>query len=210
MQINLLAPFCVSYLSFAAVLILVTSVGEGNLPKSKQRSEGYTPVSTQDNDGPIVAANQATTDSPATPLHKSPDSDADGQSTLANIRSEMEELFSLFGTPATSYCLAAMFLKRVAFASSVFAPQYVSEKFKWSLHETTWLRVSASGAAILIYLVAPPLNAWLIRRGSLPQRVDMTTIRGSLSVLAISFFAAWRAKSGVSMIIGISSKSKIK
>jgi hypothetical protein len=212
MQINLLAPFYMSYIAFAVVLILVTLVVEGNLPNPKQRSESYTPIPSRESmdESPIVAADRATPNSPTTSDHEPPDGKADNQFAFTKLKGEIEVFYSLFDTPATFYCLAAMFFKRIGFASSVFAPQYVSEKFKWSLHQTTWLRVSGSGAAILIYLIAPPLNSWLIKRGSLPQIVDMNTIRGSLLVLGFSFFAAWRANSGAFMIVGRNSESRIK
>ena len=212
MQINLLAPFCLSYIAFAAVLILITLVVEGNLPKPKQRSEGYTAIPSRESvdESPIVAADRATTSSPTASDHKPLGGKADKKSAAANLKCEIEVFYSLFSTAATFYCLAAMFFKRIGFASSVFAPQYVSDKFKWSLHQTTWLRVSGSGAAVLVYLIAPPMNAWLIKKGSLPSTVDMNTIRGSLLVLAFSFIAAWRARSGVFMIVGRNSRSRIK
>ena len=205
MQIDLIAPFLLSYIAFAAVLVLIMLVNEGSLPNIKQRSEGYAPIPSRESvdERPVAAANPATTDSPTAASREASSSEAHNQSAFTNMKSEIENFYSVFRRPATFYCLAATFVKRIGFASSVFAPQYVSDKFKWSLHQTTWLRVSGGGAAIIIYIVAPPLNVLLIKRGSSPQAVDMNTIRSSLVVLSSSFFAAWRAESGIFMIVGM-------
>uniref|UniRef100_A0A0B7KH08 Uncharacterized protein n=1 Tax=Bionectria ochroleuca TaxID=29856 RepID=A0A0B7KH08_BIOOC len=93
-----------------------------------------------------------------------------------------------------------MFLKRIGFASSVFLAQYVSEKFKWDLHETTWLRVFRSGGAILVYIITPILNRRLVNRGNLPHLAELNIIRGSLLVLAVSFFGSWSVHRGWFML----------
>ena len=164
MQITLLAPFYLSYIAFAVVLILIAQVVDGNIPKSRQQSESYMPIPSRESvdESPIVAADRVTRNSPSASHHQPLDRKADNNSAFTKLKCETEVFYSLFGTAATFYCLAAMFFKRVGFASSVFAPQYVSDKFKWSLHQTTWLRVSGGGAAIIVYLIAPPLSAWLI------------------------------------------------
>ena len=206
MQINLLCSFFVSFVAFAVILILLTRVAEGDFPNREEKSEGYVPIRSEES---TDATQTGTPDHTSATLHTasdhdSPDSEADSPptSTIIRFKTEAEIFYKLFGTQVTFYCLAAMFLKRISFTSSTFVPQYVSETFKWSLHETTWFRVSTSGAAILMYLMVPIVSSWLIKRGSLPQKVDLHVIRGSLLVLMISFYAAWGATSGAFMVVG--------
>jgi hypothetical protein len=109
----------------------------------------------------------------------------------------------LFDSPASRFCLAAFFIKRLAFASEGFMFQYASERFKWELRQTTWLRVSsAAGAVFATLAVGVLLNSTSRKRESQSRISDLNTIRLSLVVLIISFLGAWLAPSAPLLLIG--------
>lgn len=210
MQLDLRGPFYISFLIWGLILILVTQVREHENPGLKNNNAcEYTPIfdSTDDlGESPVLPADHTTHILDTDNLHggSSSDHETEEQPRSTKIKSEVHTFCMLFSTPAAFYCLAAMFLKRIGFASSVFLAQYVSEKFKWDLHETTWLRVFSSGGAILVYIVTPILNRRLVHRGNLPHLVELNIIRGSLLVLAVSFFGSWSVHRGWFMLAGTS------
>lgn len=65
MQINLLAPFYMSFISFGVVLTLVTGLVEGNALDGKRRSEDYAPILSPDplDENAVVAVDQTAADS---------------------------------------------------------------------------------------------------------------------------------------------------
>jgi hypothetical protein len=117
------------------------------------------------------------------------------------LRAQFRDIFMLLTLPITRFCLAAVYLKKIGFASSVFAFQYVSEKFGWELHETTWLRVVSGAGAIAISAVAPALTRRLIKRGIDAPAIDMNSIRGALAVLSGSFLVTRKATGSMPMMI---------
>lgn len=109
-----------------------------------------------------------------------------------------------FNSPVTHFCLAAFFLKRVAFTSEGFMFQYTSEKFGWELRRTTWLRVASASGAVFTTLAVCPLLTFILRnRGYAAHKLDMNVIRTCLAILVLSFFAAWLADSGWLLVFGI-------
>ncbi|KAL8327941.1 hypothetical protein RB597_003989 [Gaeumannomyces tritici] len=113
-------------------------------------------------------------------------------------------IYELFNTPAGWFCLASFFLKRVAFASEGFAFQYALEKFGWELRQTTWLRTASAAGAVVVTLAVGPIVGLILRSREAPATVvDLNTIRSSLAMLVVSFFAAWKAPSMEILIVAM-------
>ncbi len=124
------------------------------------------------------------------------------------VKLKIEEVASLFNSPASHFCLAAFFVKRVAFASEGFVFQYASEKFLWPLHQTTWLRTAAACGAVVATLIACPATfSFFKAQGFAAHKLDLNTLRISLMILLLSFFCAWKASSGLVLILGMFKKS---
>lgn len=120
------------------------------------------------------------------------------------IRRTIPPVGNFFNSSVTHFCLAAFFFKRVAFTSESFMFQYASEKFGWELRRTTWLRVaSASGAVFTTLAVCPLLAFTLTNKGYAAHKLDMNVIRTCLAILVLSFFSAWRANSGLLLVLGM-------
>ena len=116
----------------------------------------------------------------------------------------LQQIAILFRSPASHFCLAAFFVKRIAFASESFVFQYASEKFLWPLHQTTYLRVATASGAIFATLIACPASfSILSRRGFATHKLDLSTVRISLTIVSLSFFCAWKANSGVMLALGM-------
>lgn len=119
------------------------------------------------------------------------------------VFSSFSDVFKPFDNGKARFCLAAFFLKKIAFASEGFMFQYASEKFGWRLRDTTWLRVTSAVGAVFATLVAGPLaNRWARSCGVSSGRANLGIIRASLMVLVWSFAGAWASTSGLYFLVG--------
>lgn len=160
----------------------------------------------------------------SSPLLSSPSSPIENNNASNDNKEDDQKLSTILNTaisllkhPASRFCFTTYILKRIAFASEGFMFQYASEKFLWPLHQTTWLRVGQASGAILATLVLCPLIMSVFSKtastidsdtrkrncGRFPAHaIDLTMIRSALTILALSFFAAWKAPSAVFLVIG--------
>lgn len=117
------------------------------------------------------------------------------------LKLHLQQIAGLFNSPASHFCLAAFFVKRVAFASESFVFQYASEKFLWPLYKTTYLRVATASGAVFVTLIACPVSFSLLSRKGFPaDMLDLNAVRISLIIVFLSFFCAWKANSGLQLI----------
>lgn len=118
------------------------------------------------------------------------------------LRGKCSDVVAIIAVPNTLFSLSAVFLKKIGFSSGNFAFQYVSERFKWQLRDTTWVRAASGAGAISIGIIAPLLTAQLLKRGFNPPSVDLGSIRAALTILTFSFLATWLATSGSLILTG--------
>lgn len=119
------------------------------------------------------------------------------------IATSFQQIALLFRNPASQFCLATFFFKRVAFTSEGFMFQYVSEKFDWPFQRTSWLRAANACGAIFATMIAWPLLSSLsVRKGTVAHRVDINSVRLSLGIVCLSFFSAWKARTGLLFLLG--------
>ena len=108
----------------------------------------------------------------------------------------------IFPHSGLGFYYLAFFLKSNAMASESFVFQYLSERFRWPLSQTTVLRFALSFGAVLTTLIlAPCLSSRLIRRGVSVTTVDLSIVYASLLILTICFIIAWQARSSVVFIL---------
>jgi hypothetical protein len=214
MRIGLFAPFWlgVSILVFQAILLFFSIESRCR----KFLTKGYSTVAVSDdlaNDD--VEPLQRTTELQTTPRqsHESQQStsEAENEPTMDTtarerlvkfFREKSREIVILLAVPNTLFSLSAVFLKKIGFSSGNFAFQYVSERFKWQLQDTAWVRAASGAGAISIGIIAPVVTAQLLKRDFNPPSVDLGSIRAALTVLMISFLATWLASSGTLILIG--------
>jgi hypothetical protein len=161
---------------------------------------------------PLLGSSASPSSFPSSPIDSNTNNHKDDDQKLSTI---LKTVILLLKHPASRFCFTTYILKRIAFASEGFMFQYASEKFLWPLHQTTWLRVGQASGAILATLVLCPLIMSVFskntttgdngskRCGRFPAHaIDLTIIRSALTILTLSFFAAWKAPSAVFLVIG--------
>lgn len=188
---NLHTPFYISISILGACLLFASLVED---PKKDNGHKKY-----------VAIVDQEPTSSPGEESHPdwTPTSLPAFPSYREALRSSLEQIGSLFHSPTSKFCLAAFFVKKVAFASESFVFQYASEKFLWPLRQTTWLRAAAGSGAVFATLLAWPLATSMLRRkGIAACKLDLNAVRISLVVVFSSFLCLWRASSGLALIIG--------
>lgn len=217
MKAGLLPAFWLAFSLLVMMLFIIPSVVETVRPPPHRASSGdYQPISESDNleitseaiqfssrDSDEQAASPRMASRVGTEEIISPDVTEVSiqKQAIEYLCTKLRDLMALFRLSNARFCLVAVYLKRIGFASSGFAFQYVSERFGWQLHETTWLRVISGGGAIAIGILAPTVTTQLVHRGTYPPIVDLQAIRAALSILSVSFFAAWKATSDLVIIL---------
>ena len=199
MKKNLYIPFWISISTYSASLIIAFIMDE---PDHKDDRQKYMAISDQGYSTLVVeesVPNATAITSPALALNNS-----QFLKISRLVKLHIQQITVLFRSPASHFCLAAFFVKRIAFASESFVFQYASEKFLWPLHQTTYLRVATASGAIFATLVACPASfSILSRRGFATHKLDLSTVRISLTIVSISFFCAWKANSGLTLALGM-------
>ncbi|EED16509.1 conserved hypothetical protein [Talaromyces stipitatus ATCC 10500] len=162
---------------------------------------------------PLLGSSSSSASSPSSPISSNNDQQ------LSTI---LKTAVLLLRHPASRFCFITYILKRIAFASEGFMFQYASEKFLWPLHQTTWLRVGQASGAILATLILCPLIMSIFSKTTTADTmigdssrtskiscgrfsahvIDLTMIRSALSILTLSFFAAWKAPSAQWQVAG--------
>jgi hypothetical protein len=209
MRIGLFAPFWVGI----STLVIQASLIFWSIDiKSKElMTNGYSSVAASED---ITADDAEPTELQTTPRqsHESQHStigDEPAMETTARerlvifLREKFRDIVILLAIPNTLFSLSAVFLKKIGFSSSNFAFQYVSEKFKWQLRDTTWIRTASGAGAISIGIIAPVITAQLLKKSFNPPSVDIGSIRAALTILSFSFLATWLASSGSFILIGM-------
>ena len=198
MKQNLYIPFWISVTTYCASLVIAFVMNEPDQNSDCQQyvniaDQGYRSSTSEDS-----VADSAAISSPALAPNNSQISQAPKVVMLY-----IQQIASLFHSPASHFCLAAFFVKRVAFASESFVFQYASEKFLWPLRQTTGLRVATASGAIFATLIACPASFSVLRgNGFAAHNLDLITVRISLLILLISFSSAWKANSGPMLVLG--------
>ena len=199
MNRNLYIPFWISISTYFASLLIAFIMNE---PDHKNDRQQYMAISGQEYNTFVLEETV-------------PDPTAITSPALAPTNSQflkipklvklyIQQIAILFHSPASHFCLAAFFVKRIAFASESFVFQYASEKFLWPLHQTTYLRVATASGAIFATLIACPASfSILSRRGFATHKLDLSTVRISLTIVSLSFFCAWKANSGLMLALGM-------
>lgn len=198
MKKNLYVPFLVSVTTYCASLVIAFVMNELDQNSDCQQ---YVNIEDQEYRSSISedsVADSAATTSPALAPDNLQFSQAQKIVTLYT-----QQIASLFHSPASHFCLAAFFVKRVAFASESFVFQYASEKFLWPLRQTTGLRVATASGAIITTLIACPASFSVLQgKGFAAHNLDLNTVRISLLIVFISFFSTWKANSGPMLVLG--------
>ena len=214
MSRGILAPFWVSIGLVSAILLVIPFLSEKNSILSSR--VGYRPIPNNPNedreepqDDHDEGEGVNSEEEEDTPLNSGSDpQNCCFQRLVTNqihrFKARVASIWQLARGPSTRFCLAAFFVKRIAFSSENFMFQYSSERFDWPLRETTWLRVAAESGAVLVTMIIGPLLSYILvgKRGVPTQKLDLNVIRVSLILLASSFFAAWQATSAVMLSIG--------
>ena len=119
------------------------------------------------------------------------------------VKESVAHLTKHLQQPGLIFCLAAFFLKRVAFTSESFVYQYVSEKFGWELRKTAWLGfASAAGAVTANSVVNPSINLFFARNNYNVHKLDHAVVFVSLLILSSAFLGMWVASSGKQIVVG--------
>lgn len=197
---DILDPFWLAFGCFALIGTIIPFVGRTKLTSEEPEyqpisadAEPFLNTNTGDQNEDEEEARQT--------IHRREHQWCDWPQTL---HQNISVIANLFDSPASRFCLAAFFTKRLGFSSEGFMFQYASEKFQWELRKTTWLRVSSAVGAVFVSLVVGPLvNSRAIKRRIPSPIVDLNTIRWSLITLVVSFCAAWLAPSAVFLAIGM-------
>lgn len=179
-----------------------------NEPKDSRKGSQYEPISasepspsSEDQISPDIAPLLLPAESQAPSTN--PIRNSNSISWKDFIATNFQQIALLFRNPASQFCLATFFFKRVAFTSEGFMFQYASEKFDWALQRTSWLRVANACGAIFATMIAWPLLPFLfVRKGTVAHRVDINSVRLSLGVVFLSFFFAWKARTGILFLLG--------
>lgn len=196
MGTTIFTPFWVSFSILGACMLLIFFVNEPTKAKDKHYY-----VSIEDPDSSL-AAQDYTTDEPSD-VEESPASKLSAFNKWTELTRIIHDIGIVFRGSASKFCLAAFFLKRVAFTSEGFMFQYASEKFLWELRQTTWLRVAAASGAVFVTLFACPLLTYLlVRKGFKTHHLDLNVIRVSSLVVVLAFLGAWRAPSVILLAFG--------
>ena len=199
MNKNLYIPFWTSISIYCASLQIASAVSE---PWQRSGRQEYTAIPEQDY-RTFVLEEPAPSPTAAMSPALGPENLQFHQAQRL-VRRHIQQIANLFRSSASQFCLATFFVKRIAFASESFVFQYASEKFRWPLHQTTYLRVAtASGAILATLIVCPTVFSVLSRRGFATPKLDLNTVRISLMIVLISFFCAWRASSGLILAMGM-------
>ena len=195
MKKNLYIPFWVSVTTYCTSLVIAFIMNDPDQNSDFQR---YVNIADQEYRSSTSEDSVADSTSPALAPNDSQFSQAQ---TIVILY--IQQIAGLFRSPASHFCLAAFFVKRIAFASENFVFQYASEKFLWPLRQTTGLRVATASGAIFATLIACPASFSFLRgKGFAAHNLDFNTVRISLLIVCISFFSTWKANSGPMLILG--------
>lgn len=208
MDTSLYIPFWISMSTLCFCLLLLRFMNE---PKDYEKGR-HEPIS-----APEVSSFSEDQISPETaPLLLPAESQAPSPNPVRNsssiswkdfIATSFQQIALLFHNPASQFCLATFFFKRVAFTSEGFMFQYASEEFDWAFQRTSWLRVANACGAIFATMIAwPLLSSLFVRKGTVAHRVDINSVRLSLGIVSLSFFFAWKARTGLLFLLGKSSE----
>jgi len=206
MDKNLYIPFWISISTYLLSLLIALAIKE---PIHDSNNQLYVTVVDQDY-GSIGSeesiAEQSAMTSPIPAPNDSQLPEVANQivvwTMLLNLK--IRQITRLFRSPASQFCLAVFFVKRIAFASESYVFQYASENLLWPLHQTTCLRVATASSAIFVTLIACPMSSSVLRgRGFAPHRLDLNTVRISLLVVFAAFFCAWKAGTGSMLALGM-------
>lgn len=210
MGVGLLEPFWLGIGVIALMSSIIPLVVESNRTRPRKiSSNDYLPISRSEGRESETFSRSSSREGSENALAPRPISrQASGETPSRdeppnNIRQRVSkfllanfyDITTFLRVPKVLFCLSTVFLKRIGFASSAFAFQYVSERFGWQLHQTTWLRVVSGAGAIAIGIAAPTITTYVIRTGAYPPLVDLSSIRAALTILCVSFFATWKAAS---------------
>lgn len=208
MNTSLYTPFWVSMSMLCACLLLLVLTSEaGDYKKGSQHERNaapeLSPLSEEQTSQDIAPLLQ-----PAESRVPSPNSIRSSSISWKDfIAASFQQIAFLFHNPASQFCLAVFFFKRVAFTSEGFMFQYASERFNWTLQKTSWLRVANASGAIFATMIAwPLLTSLFVSKGTVAHRVNLNSVRLSLGVVSLSFFFAWEAWTGLPFLFGGSSK----
>ncbi|EJT80754.1 hypothetical protein GGTG_00748 [Gaeumannomyces tritici R3-111a-1] len=199
MEVSIRAPFWLAFSCLALIFAIIPFVEDASVRRGTRytRIEASSEVATSDGD---AEPGESTTGR----RFAQPNIRSWCGSLMTGAKHVAMSIYELFNTPAGWFCLASFFLKRVAFASEGFAFQYASEKFGWELRQTTWLRTASAAGAVVVTLAVGPIVGLILRRREVPAAVvDLNTIRSSLAMLIVSFFAAWKAPSMEILIVAM-------
>ena len=198
MKQNLYIPFWVSVTTYCASLVIAFVMNESDQNSDCQQYVNIADQEYRSSTSEDSVADSAATISPAL----APDHSQFSQAQKL-VMLYIQQIAGLFHSPASHFCLAAFFVKRVAFASESFVFQYASEKFLWPLRQTTGLRVATASGAIFATLIVCPASFSVLRgKDFAAHNLDLNTVRISLLIVCISFFSAWKANSGPMLILG--------
>lgn len=205
MNTSLYTPFWVSMSMLCACLLLLFSTNEAKDHKEGSQYERNaapepSPLSedqVSEDIAPLLQPAESRVPSP-NPIRRS-----SSVSWKEFIATSFQQIVLLFRNPASQFCLAVFFFKRVAFTSEGFMFQYVSERFNWALQKTSWLRVANASGAIFATMIAWPLvTSLFVNKGTVAHRVDLNSVRLSLGIVSLSFFCAWEARTGLPFLLG--------
>ena len=101
------------------------------------------------------------------------------------------------------FCVAAFFLKRVAFSSETVVYQYASELLHIRIDQTVWFRLlQGMGATAVTLFVSPMAVYWGIRKGVAPLHIDIWSARSYLGILVVGFTVLFFSTDAVSLSLG--------
>jgi len=216
MEQDLSSPFLLSFVTLAIILAVIPFLSEvkqatehgdfqplknENQADEEEDFEFYPEASEPTHTAPLVPRPYET----SFPIPKRErESGRNRGNMLDRFKQKASDLWLLFRGPAARFCLAAFFLKRVAFTSEGFMFQYASEKFGWELAQTTWLRVASALGAVFVTLVICPGLIWFFttKREVSSHVLGLNIIRVAFVVLIISFVGSWLAWSGEVLAFG--------
>lgn len=212
MKVGLFTPFWLSFGSLCIILAVVLSMSAKTAVQANQVSgPDYSPIEdTEDSDHDSANTTSSNSSPQPTPVRRTSSSESldpyerprrSMEDFRDNIQRRFHRVAVIIEHPVAAFVLGAVFLKKIGFASSVFAFQYVSERFGWELRDTTWLRVVSGVGAVVVTVAAPLATSRLIRQGYAASSIDLNVIRCALGMLLVSFVVTWKATSGLLILI---------
>ena len=198
MQANLYIPFWMSTALYCLSWLITFTMEEQDSSNGGQR---YAAISDADHTTPARTVQNSDQDSPISPGSPvwsvySPTLQDVTLTRSFRTKLKFQENIGLFHGPASYFCLATFFFKRISFASEISVAQYASEKFGWPLHQISWLKSATALGAVSATLIACPLvTSCLWQRGFAAYDLDIGVIRVSLLAVMAAFFSVWKASS---------------